>query len=60
MGKGFYGGMSEESMMKEIRVRGPILFDFNAGAAFMSYKSGVMSDEGQDALETQFNENKAA
>ena len=34
VGKDFYGGMSEQDMMKELRVRGPILFDFNANSVF--------------------------
>lgn len=32
-----YGKMSEESMMKEIMARGPILYDFMAGYEFMMY-----------------------
>ena len=29
-----YGQMSEQDMIKEVRARGPILIDFNAGAEF--------------------------
>ena len=29
-----YGTMSEQDMIKEVRARGPILIDFNAGAEF--------------------------
>ena len=34
---GSYGAMTEESLMREIRARGPVLFDFNAGYEFMTY-----------------------
>ena len=34
VGQGFYGGMSEQDIIKELRVRGPVLFDFNAGQIF--------------------------
>ena len=37
--------MSEADMIKEIRARGPMLIDFNAGATFQAYKSGVLSEE---------------
>ena len=50
VGPGYYGGMSEQDMIKELRVRGPILFDFNANAVFMSYSGGIMEEEGVNAL----------
>ena len=31
---GHYGGMSEQDIMKELRARGPLLFDFNADRRF--------------------------
>ena len=34
VGQGFYGGMSEQTIIKELRVRGPVLYDFNAGSVF--------------------------
>ena len=34
VGKRHYGGMSEQDMIKEVRARGPILVDFNAGREF--------------------------
>ena len=51
VGANFYGGMTEEDMIKELRVRGPILFDFNAGMAFQAYQSGIISDKGVNAVE---------
>jgi len=41
---GAYGRMTEELIMKEIRARGPVLFDFNAGYSFMTYNSGVLME----------------
>lgn len=41
---GHYGAMSEEYMIKELRARGPILLDFNAGPSFQAYKRGVLTD----------------
>ena len=55
VGTGFYGGMTEQDMVKELRVRGPILFDFNANHVFQTYSSGIMSDDGMNSLEEQFN-----
>ena len=54
VGRDFYGGMSEEDMVKEVRTRGPILFDFNAGISFQMYESGIINDEGINAVEEQF------
>lgn len=34
VGSGAYGMMSEADMLKELRARGPLLFDFNAGPEF--------------------------
>ena len=34
--------MTEADMLKEVRARGPLLFDFNAGIEFQTYKSGVL------------------
>ncbi len=41
---GHYGGMSEADMIKEIRAKGPMLVDFNAGPTFQAYKSGILSE----------------
>ena len=54
VGPGFYGGMSEADMIKELRVRGPILFDFNANSVFQAYSGGIMEEEGVNALANQF------
>ena len=43
---GAYGLQSEEKLMKEIFARGPVLYDFNAGYDFMTYKSGVLQESG--------------
>lgn len=40
---GHYGGMSEESILIELRSRGPVLFDFKADHNFGSYKHGVLT-----------------
>lgn len=45
VGSRHYGGMSETDMIKEVRARGPILIDFNAGKEFQSYKGGVLSED---------------
>lgn len=45
VGSRHYGGMSEQDMIKEVRARGPILVDFNAGPEFQSYKGGVLSED---------------
>ena len=37
--------MSEQDMIKEVRARGPILIDFNAGREFQAYKGGVLSED---------------
>ena len=37
--------MSEADMVKELRARGPILVDFNAGPQFQAYRSGILSEE---------------
>ena len=50
VGSRHYGGMSEQDMIKELRVRGPILFDFNANSVFQAYSGGIMEEEGYDAL----------
>lgn len=41
---GSYGLMTEELLMKEIRGRGPVLYDFNAGYEFMTYNSGILTE----------------
>lgn len=41
---GGYGKMSEADMLKELRARGPLLFDFNAGIEFQTYKSGILEE----------------
>lgn len=45
VGNRHYGGMSEQDMIKEVRARGPILIDFNAGREFQAYKGGVLSED---------------
>ena len=45
VGSRHYGGMSEQDMIKEVRARGPILIDFNAGREFQAYKGGVLSED---------------
>ena len=40
-----YGQMSEADMIKEVRARGPILVDFNAGAEFQAYRGGILSED---------------
>ena len=45
MGKGFYGGVTEAVMMKEIRARGPIVADFDVPIGFAVYKEGILSEE---------------
>lgn len=45
VGNRHYGGMSEQDMIKEVRSRGPILVDFNAGREFQSYKGGILSED---------------
>lgn len=42
---GHYGGMSEADMIKEIRTKGPMLIDFNAGPSFQAYKGGVLVEK---------------
>ena len=46
---GHYGGMSEESIMRELRANGPVLFDFDADISFQIYKSGILT---QDEIES--------
>lgn len=45
VGNRHYGGMSEQDMLKEVRARGPILIDFNAGSEFQAYKGGILSED---------------
>lgn len=46
-----YGGMSEETIMRELRANGPVLFDFNAGKEFQTYRSGILTEiENPDCL----------
>ena len=40
---GYYGANTEELMIKELRARGPFLFDFDAGPQFQSYLGGVLA-----------------
>lgn len=54
VGPGHYGDMSEQDMIKELRVRGPILFDFDANEVFQAYSGGIMTEEGVNALSNQF------
>ena len=46
VGNDSYGGMTEQDMIKELRVRGPIIFDFHTSEEFSAYKSGILKDEG--------------
>lgn len=55
---GAYGKMSEESLMKEIRARGPVLYDFNAGYEFMTYSSGVLTEDNPHGCTTGEKNNK--
>lgn len=50
--------MSEESLMKEIRARGPVLYDFNAGYEFMTYSSGVLTEDNPHGCTTGEKNNK--
>ena len=36
--------MSEEMIMKEVRARGPVTYDFMAASQFMMYRSGVLME----------------
>lgn len=38
-----YGGMSEETIMKELRANGPLLYDFMADHVFQVYGKGVLT-----------------
>ena len=60
VGPGYYGGMSEQDMIKELRVRGPILFDFNANSVFQSYRGGIMKEEGLEILANQFSQSSSS
>jgi len=40
---GFYGNGNEESMMKEIICRGPIVADLEVPLSFSYYRSGIFS-----------------
>ena len=40
-----YGKVTEQALIKELRSRGPVQLDFNAGFAYFGYKSGIMSEE---------------
>ena len=49
-----YGGMTEQDLVKGLRVRGPFLFDFNANSIFQAYRGGIMKEEGLNSLANQF------
>lgn len=38
---GYYGASNEENMMKELRMRGPIIANFEPSVEFITYESGV-------------------
>ena len=59
VGQGAYGRMTEEDMLKEVRARGPINFDFNAGLEFQTYKNGILSEPVVVGSELQKNQSKA-
>ena len=42
---GGYGQATELDLMKEIRARGPVLYDFNAGYEFMTYGNGILAEQ---------------
>ena len=41
---GHYGAMSEETIMRELRANGPLLFDFDAGSDFGVYSDGILME----------------
>jgi len=41
---GHYGAMSEETIMRELRANGPLLFDFDAGSNFGVYSDGILME----------------
>lgn len=47
----FYGGNSEEMMMKELRSRGPIVSDLAVPLGFSYYKQGIFSDDHAKSLD---------
>lgn len=44
---GFYGGASEELIMKELRARGPLTISFNPSSTFSYYSSGIYTCKSQ-------------
>lgn len=52
VGGGSYGSMSEEEIIKELRARGPLLFDIKTNDAFDVYESGILREESVEKLET--------
>jgi cathepsin C len=40
---GYYGAVSEENIMKELRARGPVIVDLIPDSSFFYYKSGIYS-----------------
>jgi len=36
--------MSEETIMRELRANGPLLFDFDAGSNFGVYSDGILME----------------
>ena len=43
--------MTEEQIMKELRARGPLIFDIQTNDAFDVYESGILTEESVDKLE---------
>ena len=50
VGGGYYGGMSEEDIIRELRANGPVLFDFEAGIEFQVYSSGIIVDPNLESV----------
>lgn len=50
IGSGYYGGMSEEDIIRELRSNGPVLFDFEAGREFQVYSSGILVDPNLESI----------
>ena len=44
--------MTEEQIMKELRARGPLIFDIQTNDAFDVYEAGILKEESFDKLET--------
>jgi len=51
VGKDYYGSTDEESMMREIEARGPVVVALNAAPDLYYYSSGVFITNPQGLLE---------